>query len=168
MLQFIRFSGTPFTQYYHPSTFAELLSREKPPYRAKPRLELFLKIWWHQPLFSFFSFFHTIHSFIQTFIHSFAEGPLLFLHCSQLSRGPPWGAEIRTRACRTTSPRITNWAMPHPKLALPHPKWATPHPTELHRTLWATPRPLSYAAPYTEQRRALWATPHLLSCDEPF
>jgi hypothetical protein len=26
-------------------------------------------------------------------MHLFAEGPLLFLHCSQLSRGPPWGAE---------------------------------------------------------------------------
>ena len=41
-------------------------------------------------LFVYFSiFFHTIHSFI----HPFAEGPLLFPHCSSLSRGPPWGAE---------------------------------------------------------------------------
>jgi hypothetical protein len=30
---------------------------------------------------------------IQSFIHPFAEGPLLFPHCSSLSRGPPWGAE---------------------------------------------------------------------------
>jgi hypothetical protein len=28
-----------------------------------------------------------------TFIHTFAEGPLLFPHCTSLSRGPPWGAE---------------------------------------------------------------------------
>ncbi len=34
-------------------------------------------------------FFRTIHSFI----HPFAEGLLLFPHCSSLSRGPPWGAE---------------------------------------------------------------------------
>ncbi len=49
-----------------------------------------LKVWWQQPLFLFISiFFRTIHSFI----HPFAEGPLLFPHCSSLSRGPPWGAE---------------------------------------------------------------------------
>ncbi len=41
-------------------------------------------------LFCLFSiFFGTIHSFK----HPFAEGPLLFPHCSSLSRGPPWGAE---------------------------------------------------------------------------
>ncbi len=34
-------------------------------------------------------FFRIIHSFI----YPFAEGPLLFPHCSPLSRGPPLGAE---------------------------------------------------------------------------
>ncbi len=37
-------------------------------------------------LFIFFIFSYN------TFIHT-AEGPLLFPHCSSLSRGPPWGAE---------------------------------------------------------------------------
>ncbi len=39
----------------------------------------------------FLYFFRTIH----LFIHPFAEGPLLFPHCSSLSRGPsaPWGSE---------------------------------------------------------------------------
>jgi hypothetical protein len=39
--------------------------------------------------FYFLYFFRTIHSFI----HPFAEVPLLFPHCSSLSREPPWGAE---------------------------------------------------------------------------
>jgi hypothetical protein len=48
------------------------------------------KVWWHQPLFLFiFYIFRKIHSFI----HPFAEGPLLFPHCSSLSREPPWGVE---------------------------------------------------------------------------
>jgi hypothetical protein len=41
-----------------------------------------------------FSLFSTFFSrTIQSFIHPFAEGPLLFPHCSSLSRAPPWGAE---------------------------------------------------------------------------
>jgi hypothetical protein len=71
-------------------------------------------------------FFLTTHSFI----HPFAEGPLLFPHCSPLSRGqrPSLGcrAAIRTRACRTANRRTTNFATPQP--------------------IWATPHPLSYAA----------------------
>jgi hypothetical protein len=62
-------------------------------------------------LFVYFLFFsyNTVHT---SFIHPFAEGPLLFLHCSSLSRGPPWGAEpgfelgpagIRTRANRDSN-----------------------------------------------------------------
>ncbi len=35
------------------------------------------------------SFFRTIY----LFINPFDEGPLLFPHCSPLSRGPPWDAE---------------------------------------------------------------------------
>ncbi len=54
-------------------------------------INVFSKVWWHQPLFFFifYIFSRTIHSII----HPFAEGPLLFPHCSSLSRGPPWGAE---------------------------------------------------------------------------
>jgi hypothetical protein len=48
----------------------------------------FVKVFWLQLLFLFISIF-----FLQSFIHPFAEGPLLFPHCSSLSRGPPWGAE---------------------------------------------------------------------------
>jgi hypothetical protein len=51
---------------------------------------LFLKVWWHQLLFLLFSIFFRI---INSFIHPFAEGPVLFPHCSSLNRGSPWGAE---------------------------------------------------------------------------
>jgi hypothetical protein len=37
----------------------------------------------------FFSFFSIFFCTIQSFIHPFAEGPLMIPHCSSLSRGPP-------------------------------------------------------------------------------
>jgi hypothetical protein len=80
-------------------------------------------------------FLLTIHSFI----HPIAEGPLLFPHCSPLSRGPPWGAE--------------------PGFELgPAVQQADALLSELRRTLglsYAAPY-LSYAAPYLS-----YASPYL-------
>jgi len=42
-------------------------------------------------LFLYFLYFFV--QYIHSYIHPFAEGPLLLLHCSSLSRGPPWGTE---------------------------------------------------------------------------
>ncbi len=75
-------------------------------------------------------FLNTKHSFIHTFIHPFAEGPLLFLQCSQHSRGPLWGA---------VEPGLELGAAVQPADALLF---------ELHRTLPQICRSLpSYAAP---------------------
>ncbi len=74
--------------------------------------------------------FHAIHSYVRTFIYSFAEGLYLFLHWSLISRGPPWGCRtgIRTWACHTASRPTTDWDTPYLS-------WAALQPTELRLTL---------------------------------
>ncbi len=77
-------------------------------------LLLNIKLWWHQPLFLFIFYisYYTIHSFI----HPFAEGPLLFPHCSPLSRRPPWGAEPGFELEPAAYSKPMHWPTPHLEL----------------------------------------------------
>ncbi len=63
-----------------------------------------------------FLFIFTLRADIQYFNILLVEHHSCCPHCFPLGRGPPLGcrAEIRTRACRTASRRATIWATPHP------------------------------------------------------
>ncbi len=121
-------------------------------------------VWWlYATLLVYLFSFITIHTFIQSFIHSISPGPISISLQLQAPRAePPRGAETRFELGSALQQAI--WAMLHPISAALHPIWATLHPilATLHSVwvmlhpVWATLHPL------WAMLHPIWATLHPL------